>query len=198
MNCDSPASASSRTSFRTDCNSVRCPASLKYRWSLLRNDGNNSHLKWSTQRHFRDLLGTKVDSKNLVIKEQMLEPGSSYKIKVDVLSLNESFGWAVYQFDTLAVPSGGTCHATQLDRKAVGSWLNITCQGWSDENVPFTYEFFQESKTGKLDMLSYGVRPYSVVYIPPSDEDVTRLRVAIVNVFRAANKAGFPIKVLAI
>ena len=128
----------------------------------------------------------------------MLEPGSSYKIKVDVLSLNESFGVAVYQFDTLAVPSGGTCHATQLDRKAVGSWLNITCQGWSDENVPFTYEFFQESKTGKLDMLSYGVRPYSVVYIPPSDEDVTRLRVAIVNVFRAANKAGFPIKVLAI
>ena len=82
MNCDSPASASSRTSLRTDCNSARCPVSLKYRWSLLKNDGNNSNPKWSTQIHFKHLLGTKVDSKNLVIKEQMLEPGSPTKSKL--------------------------------------------------------------------------------------------------------------------
>ena len=128
----------------------------------------------------------------------MLEPGSSYKIKVDVLSPSGSFGWAVYQIDTLAVPSGGICHATQLDRKDVGCWLNITCQGWSDENVPLTYEFFQESKDGELDMLSSGVWPYSVVYIPPSDEAVARLRVAIANVFGAAYRVGFSIKVLVI
>ena len=196
MNCGSPASASSRISLRTDCNSIRCPVSIKYGWSLLKNDGNYSHPKWFSQINFEDLLVTKVDSKNLVIKEQMLKPGSSYKIKVDVLSPNGSFGWAVRQFDTLAVPSGGTCHATLLDRKDVGSWLNITCQGWSDDNEPLTYEFFQESEDGELDMLSYGVWPYSVVYIPPSDEDVARLRVAIVNVFGAANRAGFSIKVL--
>ena len=195
MNCDSPAIASSRISLRTDCNSIRCPMSLKYAWSLLKNDGNNSHSKWSTQINLKNVLGTKVDSKNFVIKEKMLEPGSSYKIKVDVLSASGSFGWAVYQFDTVASPSGGTCHGAQLDRKDVGSWLNITCQGWRDEHMPLSYEFFRELENGELDMLSYGVWSHSVVYIPPMEEDVVRFKVAVVNVLGAAYTTGFSIEV---
>ena len=195
MNCDSPASASSRISLRTDCNSIRCPVSLKYEWSLLKKDENSSHPQWSTQINIKNLLGTKVDSKNLVIKEQMLEPGSSYKIKVDVLSANGSFGWAVYQFDTVASPSGGTCHGVQLDRKDVGSWLNITCQGWRDKHMPLSYEFFRELEDGELDMLSSGVWPHSVVYIPPVEENVVRFKVAVVNVLGAADTTGFSFKV---
>ena len=198
MNCALPAFASSRISLTTDCNSIRCPVSLKYEWSLLKKDGKNSHPLWSTQINLKSLLGTEVDSKNLVIKEQMLEPGSSYKIKVDVLSANGSFGWAVYQFDTVASPSGGTCHGVQLDRKDVGSWLNITCQGWRDEHMPLSYELFLELEDGELDMLSYGVWPHSVVYIPPIEEDVVRVKVAVVNFLEAAYTTGFSIKVLVI
>ncbi|XP_022798740.1 uncharacterized protein LOC111336840 isoform X1 [Stylophora pistillata] len=194
MNCDSPASVSSRNSLRTDCASIRCPVSLKYGWSLLKNNGSNSHPQWSTQIHFKDLLGTKVDSANLVIKEQKLLPGSSYKIKLNVLSPEGSFGSAVYQFDTVASPSGGTCHGAQLDRKDVGSWVNITCQGWKDKHTPLSYEFFRELADGELDMLSYGVWSYSVVYIPPLDEDVVRFKVAVVNSLRAAYTTGFSIK----
>ena len=194
MNCDSPASASSRISLRTDCDSVRCPKSLKYHWSLLKNDGNYSHPNWTFQKHFESLLSTKADSKNLVIKGKKLATGSSYKVKVDVQSSNGSRGWAAYQFDTLAVPTGGECHGTQLDKEDVGSWVNITCQGWRDENMPLSYEFFQDVEDGEIDMLSYGVRPYSVVHIPPSDEDIVRFKVVIVNGVGAA--IGFSVKVI--
>lgn len=196
MNCDSPARASSRISLRTDCNSKRCPMSFIYSWSLFRNYRNGSHPQWSPQTDFHSLLSTKVDSKYLVIKEQMLTTGASYRVKVDVKSPNGSFGWAAYQFDTLAVPSGGKCNGTQLDKKDVGTWVNITCQGWRDDNMPLSYEFFQELEDGELDMLSYGVWPNSIVHIPPSDKDVVSFKVAIVNVEGAAFTTGFSIKVL--
>ena len=139
--------------------------------------------------------GYKSGFEKLCDKGKKLEPGSSYKIKVDVLSASGSFGWAVYQFDTVASPSGGTCHGAQLDRKDVGSWLNITCQGWRDEHMPLSYEFFRELENGELDMLSYGVWSHSVVYIPPMEEDVVRFKVAVVNVLGAAYTTGFSIEV---
>ena len=122
-------------------------------------------------------------------------PGSSYRINVDVLSPDGSYGWAAYQFDTLAAPSAGTCHGTQLDREDVGAWLNLTCHGWRDENTPLTYEFYRQLGDEEFDMLSYGVWSYSIIYVPPSVEDVVRFKVAVVNVVRTANTMGFSIKV---
>ena len=148
---------------------------------MFRNYGSHSNSKWRLQTNITGLLATGKYSKNLVIKQHSLAPGTSYRITVDVLLPDGSYGWAAYQFDTLVAPSGGTCHGTQLDREDVGAWLNITCHGWRDENTPLTYEFYRQLENGEFDMLSYGVWPYSNVYIPPSVEDVVRFKVVVVN-----------------
>lgn len=160
-------------------------------------NGSHPYSKWIPQTNFRSLLATKEDSKNLVIKQQMLEPGSSYRITVDVLSPNGSYGWAAYQFDTSAAPSGGTCHGTQLDKEAARSvWLNITCHGWKDTSLPLRYEFYRKWKDETFNMLSYGVQSYSVVHISPSaGEDVVHCKVAIVNVVGIASEIHLAIKV---
>lgn len=195
LNCVSPASTSSRISVRTDCSSIRCPTSFTYRWKMFKNNGSHPYSQWTSQTNFANLLATEVGSKNLVIKEQSLAPGSSYRITVDVLSPDDSVGWAAYQFDTLAAPSGGTCRGTQLDRDVAGVWLNITCHGWRDESMPLSYEFYHELEDGEFDMLSYGVWSYSVIHIPPSFGDVVRFKVAIVNVVGTASEIGLSIKV---
>ena len=64
--------------------------------------------------------------------------------------------------------------------------------------MPLSYELFIELEDGELDMLSYGVWPHSVVYIPPIEEDVVRVKVAVVNFLEAAYTTGFSIKVLVI
>ena len=61
--------------------------------------------------------------------------------------------------------------------------------------MPLSYEFFRELEDGELDMLSSGVWPHSVVYIPPVEEDVVRFKVAVVNVLGAADTTGFSFKV---
>ncbi|XP_078356038.1 polycystin-1-related protein-like, partial [Oculina patagonica] len=197
LNCVSPASASSGISARTDCLSTRCPKSLTYRWKMFSKNGSYPYSKWMSIRNFSNLLATKVDSRNLVIKQQSLIPGSSYRITVDVQSPNGSHGWAAYQFDTSEAPSGGTCHGTQLDKEAaIGVWLNITCRGWKDDSLPLRYEFYREIEDGALYMLSYGVRSYSVVHISPSvGEDLVRFKVAIVNVVGVASEERLSIKV---
>ena len=116
---------------------------------------------------------------------------------MDVLLPDGSYGWAAYQFDTSAVPLGGTCHGTQLDQEAaIGVWLNITCHGWKDTSLPLRYEFYRKWKDGAFNMLSYGVRSYSVVHISPSaGEDVVHFKVAIVNVVGIASEVALSIKV---
>ena len=125
----------------------------------------------------------------------MLIAGSPYKIRVNFLSPNGTFGWAAYQFDTEAGPSEGTCYGVPLDRKDVGALFNISCNGWLDEKIPPSYEFYHELKEGELNMLSYEVWPYSVVIIPPSDDDVALFMVTIANVVGTANTTRFSVKV---
>ena len=153
--------------------------------------------KWTPQVDFSNFLATHEDFKNLVVKKQMLVPGWLYRITVDALSPNGSYGWAAYLFDTTATPFGGTCHVAQLNVEAtVGVWLNITCHGWSDERFSLTYEFYHVSDHGQYDMLSYGVQSSTIIHIPPSDgKDVVRLKVDIASVVGVASEIGLSIKV---
>ena len=164
---------------------------------MFRKNGSLPYSKWIPQTNFSNFLATQEDFKNLVVKEQMLAPGWLYRITVDALTLNGSYGWATYQFDTLHPPFGGTCHVTQLNAEAiVGVWLNITCHGWSDDRFPLTYEFYHASDDEQYDMLSYGVHSSTIVHIPHSDgEDVVRLKIDIVNIVGGATEIGLSIKV---
>ena len=164
---------------------------------MLRKNSSHLYSKWIPYTNFSNFLATKEDSQNLVVKQQMLVPGWSYRITVDALSPDGSYGWAAYQFDTLDAPFGGTCHVAQLNVEAtVGVWLNITCHGWSDDRLSLTYESYHASDHGQYDMLSYGIRSSTIIHISPSDgEDVVRLKVDIVNVLGVASDIGLSIKV---
>ena len=164
---------------------------------MLRKNSSHLYSKWIPYTNFSNFLATKEDSQNLVVKQQMLVPGWSYRITVDALSPDGSYGWAAYQFDTLDAPFGGTCHVTQLNTEAaVGVWLNISCHGWDDKRVPLKYEFYHASDYGEYDMLSYGVQSVAVVHISPLlGKTVVRLKVDIVNIAGVATEIELSIKV---
>ena len=163
---------------------------------MFRKNVSLPYSKWISYTNFSNFLATQDDFKNLVVKQQILVPGWSYRITVDALSPGGSCGWAAYQFDTLDGPLGGTCYVTQLNMEAaVGVWLNITCHDWKDNRVPLTYEFYHVSGDGQYDMLSYGVQSSTVLHITPSVGEDARLKVGIVNVAGVASEIGLSIKV---
>ena len=170
-------------------------AELTYRWNMFKQEGNHSQPQWKYQTDLVDLLATKEDSKNLVLK--IIAPGSSYRLTVDVLSPEGARGWAAYHFETSAAPSGGTCYVTKWGREAaLGTSLNITCQGWSDKNEHLMYQFYRKIKDGRFDLLSYESLPHSTVHILPGpDEAFVHIKVAIINILGTATEEFLQIQV---
>lgn len=202
LNCGSKISSSSRISLRTDLKTSCKPElnhchrhMLTYRWKLFRQEGNLSHPQWKHQTGLADLLATKVDSKNLVLKT--IAPGFSYRLTVDVLSPERVRGWAAYHFETSAAPSGGTCYVTKSEREdTLRTSLNISCQGWTDDSEHLMYQFYRNIGDGRYDLLSYESLPNCTVYIlPAADEALVRIKVAIVNVLGAATEEFLQIQV---
>lgn len=189
MNCGFVISSSSRMSLRTHIKTSCKPrlnychrALHTYRWNLFRQEGNHSYPQWKHQTGLADLLATKVDSKNLVLKS--IAPGFSYRLTVDVLSPEGERGWAAYHFETSAAPSGGTCNVTKLRREdTLRTSLKITCQGWNDKSEHLMYQFYRKIEDERFDLLSYESLPHSTVHIlPATNEAFVHVKVAIVNV----------------
>ena len=202
MNCGSKIRSSSRIALRTDLRTSCKPVlnychrpMLTYRWTLFRQEGNLFHPQWKHQTGLADLLATKVDSKNLVLKS--ITPGFSYRLTVDVLSPEGTRGWAAYHFETSAAPSGGTCYLTNLEREdTLRTSLNISCQGWSDKSEHLMYQFYRKIEDGRFDLLSYESLPHSTVHIlPAADEAFVHIKVAIINVVGAATEEFLQIQV---
>ena len=163
---------------------------------LHRKDRNDPNSPWISETNLTNFLATKVDARSLVIKEQMLAPGSLYRLTVDVVSSEGVHGWAAYTFHTLASPSGGTCYGSQLEREAVGTWFNLSCHGWKDGVMPLAYEFYRESESREFDLLSYGVWPYSIVHIPAIfGGSAVCFKVVIVNVLGTASEVHLLLQV---
>lgn len=187
-----------RTALRTSCKPVLnyCHrAVLTYRWNMFRQEGNRSHPQWKHQTGLADLLATKLDSKNLVLKS--VAPGFSYRLTVDVVSPDGAHGWAAFHFETSAAPSGGTCYVTKLKREdTLRTSLNISCEGWSDKSEHLMYQFYHKMEEGRFDLLSYESLPHSTVHIlPAADEAFVQIKVAIINVLGTATEELLQIQV---
>lgn len=172
----------------TACHPIRhhCHGpSLTYRWNMFRKEGNHNHPEWKYQADLKTLLSTKVESKHLVLKT--IAPGFSYRLTAAVLSPDGARGWAAYDFESSAAPSGGTCRVKQLEKQTLGTSLNISCQGWTDKSKPLMYEFYRKSEDGTFDMMSYGLLPHSVVTILPEASEV-HIKVVIINVLETASE----------
>ena len=195
-------SSSSRIAFRTHIRTSCKPtlnychgAVLTYRWNLFRQEGNRLHPQWKRQTGLADLLATKVDSKNLVLK--IIAPGFSYRLTVDVLSPEGARGWAAYHFETSAAPSGGTCFVTKLGREdTLRTSLNITCQGWTDKSEHLMYQFYRKMEDGRFNLLSYESLPHGTAHIlPATGETFVHVKVAIINVLGSATEELLQIQV---
>ena len=187
-----------RSALRTSCKPVLnyCHrAVLTYRWNMFRREGNRSRPQWKHQTGLADLLATKLDSKNLVLKS--VAPGFSYRLTVDVVSPEGARGWAAFHFETSAAPSGGTCYVTKLKREdTLRTSLNISCEGWSDKSEHLMYQFYHKMEDGRFDLLSYESLPHSTVHIlPAADEASVQIKVAIINVLGTATEELLQIQV---
>jgi len=107
-------------------------------------------------------------SPQLIIAPQVLQPGSQY-----VISLNMRSGVSVGRAEILLVINeppflGGSCKVEPLEGQALLQEFTVSCFGWSDVDLPLTYE--------------YGVERVSddgqIIALPPSQQVSTSMRLS--------------------
>ena len=90
--------------------------------------------------------------------EFVLDPSNLIPNETYTIALNDgSSASAKYWVTTDTSPSGGSCVVTPSEGKVIQTRFLITCAGWTDEDSPLWYEFFQSRST----LLSYSWMSYS-------------------------------------
>lgn len=172
--------------------------SVTFSWKLYTKGvgSNGSVMAWHLNETLKTLISTKINSKNIVFKEDKLSAGSSYRLTVDVQQPDGTRGWAAYRFKTASTPSDGICRGKQLrSTQALGISLYVYCTGWRDDNEPIVYEFFQRMDDGNLHMLRYSVMPFGEVQIPQFDSGEVEIKVVIINSLAARTETHFTVRV---
>lgn len=95
--------------------------------------------------NLEDRILTDINSPNLVIPgdKQLLEENTKYKIRV-VVTLTTGFTYAEeIPFITNSPPRilDGGCSVTPTEGLVLTTEFEISCSGWSDEDLPLNYEF---------------------------------------------------------
>lgn len=97
--------------------------------------------------NLEDRILTDINSPNLVIPgdERLLEENTKYKIRV-VVTLTTGFTYTQeITFITNSPPSildgRGGCSVTPTEGLVLTTEFEISCSGWSDEDLPLNYEF---------------------------------------------------------
>ncbi|KAL9954010.1 hypothetical protein ACROYT_G041497 [Oculina patagonica] len=197
-NCEQMVIPSHRFSLKVGCAVCR-PKYDTFSWKLYTKgvESNGSVTVWHLNETLKSLISTKPNSKNIVFKEDKLAAGSSYRLTVDVQQPDGTRGWAAYEFKTATTPSGGICSGVQRrNTQAFGISLYVNCTGWSDDNEPFVYEFFQRTADGHLHMLRYSVMPFGEVEIPQFDSGEVAIKVVIINSLAARTETNFTVRVV--
>lgn len=199
VNCKQQVIPSHRFSLRVSC-TVCLSKEATFSWKLYLKgvESNESVTFWHLNETLKSLMATKINSKNIVFREDKLRPGSSYRLTVNVNLPDGTQGWAAYQFNTATKPSGGICSGSQRVQKwTLGISLSVNCTGWKDDNEPLVYEFLQRVPDGSLHMLRYGVLPFGEVQIPQFADGEIEIKVVIINSLAARTETHFTVQVSA-
>lgn len=139
-------SVNRRLTLKSSCSGPLCDRIVKHNWLLLKRKFSGEKA-WINVPNLKDKILTDMDSPNLVIPgdKQVLEENNEYKIR-EVVTLPNGFTFAEeIMFPTNSPPriteSRGGCSVTPSEGFVLTTEFNFSCSGWSDDELPLTYEF---------------------------------------------------------
>ena len=139
-------SVNQRLILKSSCSGPLCDIIIKYDWLLFKFKVSST-TDWMIVPNLEDRILTDINSPNLVIPgdKQLLEENTKYKIRV-VVTLTTGFTYAEeITFITNSPPrildGRGGCSVTPTEGLVLTTEFEISCSGWSDEDLPLNYEF---------------------------------------------------------
>ena len=168
INCGPKVVPSVKLSIELFCQGSQCSNITSYHWILYQRDKSNPTV-WKSSNDLHLMTSTPLNSSRIVIKENSLIRGVSYRLAVLVSNTDGFAGISAYDFLTSLPPVGGTCTIEPSSGIALKTYFTLSCSEWTSSNTPLSYQFQVQLPNGLNSVLYHGFNTSVEALLPSGD-----------------------------
>ena len=136
----------------------------RYQWNVYEKIEQENSFVW---KEFIVKDETKINQIHLL--ENTLQPENDYKISVIAMVHGRTNGYSELVFSVNIPPRGGTCSVDKRSGYSDETTFSFKCLGWTDKDLPLSYEFQYRTSYGVVSQLFYGITPVFSTKLPVGD-----------------------------
>ena len=165
-NCDATVNPSEGLLLEAHIDTAESGASVeaRYQWHVYERYEQEDKSVW---REFIAIDDTKINQIHLL--ENTLHPGNTYKVSVVGMVHGRTNGYSELVFSVNIPPSGGSCYVDQPSGYSEETVFSFKCEGWTDKDLPLSYEFQYRNSYGVVSLLYDGIAPVFFTKLPIGD-----------------------------
>lgn len=136
----------------------------RYQWNVYEKINQDDGFVW---KEFIAKTASKINQIHL--PENTLQPGSDYKVSVTGMLHGRTNGYSELVFSVNIPPRGGNCFVDKSSGYSDETTFSFKCEGWSDKDLPLSYEFQYRTSYGVMSQLYDGITPVFSTKLPVGD-----------------------------
>lgn len=136
----------------------------RYQWTVYEQIDQEGNLVW---KEFIVTNATKINQIHLL--KNTLHPGGDYKVSVIGMVHGRTNGYSELVLSVNIPPRGGVCFVDKPSGHSDETTFTFKCEGWSDKDLPLSYEFQYRTSYGVVSQLHEGITPVFSTKLPVGD-----------------------------
>ena len=116
---------------------------LEYMWTLflLTGDDKDEDSSWEEETNWKSYTkATGLEKSSLVVEAEYFLPGETYRLRLNAWRPGGFPGGYVIEEIIINIgPASGWCSVPQQEGYALETPFHVSCEGWTDPDVPLTY-----------------------------------------------------------
>lgn len=165
-NCDATVNPSEGLVLETEIDTAESAAIVesRYQWHVYERDEQEGKSVW---REVIAIDDTRIHQ--LHLPGNTLHPGNTYKVSVIGMVPGRTNGYSELAFSVNIPPIGGSCSVDPTRGFSDDTIFSFKCEGWTDKDLPLSYEFQYRNSYGVVSLLYDGISPVFFTKLPLGD-----------------------------
>lgn len=181
------------------CSGASCHGNLIFKWTVLQDLNNSSNSsQWTEVLEMQELISTRVSSKSLVTRPEVLTPDTRYKFILTAQRPGGNRGYSEYHVTSNSPPVGGVCNVSQASGITLITEFTFACDNWQDPDVQLQYEFIYLTDNNILNVAYKGVKTSVTTKLPAGEREnnfTIDFRVRVTDNLGAYTEVRTPVQV---
>ena len=181
------------------CTGDSCHGNLIFKWIVLKDLNNSSKSsQWTEVLEIQELISTRVSSKSLVTRREVLTPDTRYKFILTAQGPGGNRGYSEYHVTSHSPPVGGVCSVSPTSGVALITEFTFACDSWQDPDLQLQFEYIYLTDNNLLNVAYKGVKTSLTIKLPAGEKKsnfTIDFRVRVADVLGVYTEVKTPVQV---